>query len=131
MEYKDYPDSLSDDTVSFDPVPAAGEPVTDSGYHSAYTEPSSDASGLYRNTGAGRRESPFADSPYESAFHSRADEAVEKAHRTPKQKKNPTGLGKRVAAAAAALALVIASCAVTAGIVNRRWEERTEQLEQS
>ena len=136
MEYNDYQESLTDDTIpidpgSADPVPAAEEPAAGDFYRSAYTEPAAGETGIYRNAGAGRKESPFADSPYETSFHSQADEAVEKARKSPKQKKTPTGLGRRIAAIAAALALVAGSCAATAGIVNRRWEERTDELEQS
>ena len=147
MEFNDYLNPMPDDTIPIDPIPvdsvsdepiptdpiesaAAPEaPVTDDSYHSAYAEPAA-KSGTYRNAGAGRKESPFADSPYESAFHSQAEEAVEKAHRTPKEKKTSTGLGKRIAAGAAAVALVAGSCAITAGFVNRRWEDRTAQMEQ-
>ena len=131
MEFKKYPDNRSDDTVTFAPVTDSVETAADSGYHSACSEPVPEESGIYRNTGAGRKESPFADSPYETAFRSQADEAVEKAHRAPKQKKAPTGLGKKIGAVAAAVALVIGSCAVTAGMVNRRWEDRTAQMEQT
>ena len=124
MEYNDNQEMIPDDTVPF-----PEEPVSEGFYHSAYQE--SEESGAYRNAGAGRKESPFADSPYETAFQPQADETAEKARKAPKAKKAPAGLGRKIGAIAAALALVIGSCAVTAGTVNRRWENRTAQLEQN
>ena len=130
MEFNDYPENLSDDTIPMDPIPPVEEPVSDGFYHSAYSEPSPE-SGIYRNTGAGRKESPFADSPYESSFQPSSGDTAHKTVKQKKEKKAPSGIGRKIAAGAAALALVIGSCAVTAGLVNRRWEDRTAQLEQT
>ena len=130
MEYNEYPNNLTDDTIPMDPVAPAEEPDSDGFYHSAYTEPSPE-SGVYRNTGAGRKESPFADSPYERSYQPSSEDTAHKTVKQKKEKKAPSGLGRKIAAGAAALALVIGSCAVTAGLVNRRWEERTAQLEQT
>ena len=121
MEFNDYQDNLNEDTASF-------EPASDRGYRSAYTD--SAESGTYRNAGAGRRESPFADSPYEHAYR-RQEERDWMETEKRESGNNRSGLGKKLIAAAAALALVIGSCAVTAGFVNRRWEDRTAQMEQS
>ena len=141
MEFNEYTDNLSGDTVPAEPVSPTEEPGPDSAYHSAYTEPSGAAeSGLYRNAGTGRRESPFADSPYETGFtpdaqsspSGSAGESGGTAHKKEKQakeKRRRSGLGKKLLAGAAALAVVIGSCAVTAGMVNSRWEDKTAQME--
>ena len=42
----------------------------------------------------------------------------------PKRRERKPGMGKRILAAVLSAALVIGSCAVTAGIVNNRWENR-------
>ena len=155
MEFNDYLDNLSDDTIPIDPIPvdsASGEPIpmdpvepaaaeTPAADHSCdSTDPESAESGFYRNTGAGRKESPFENSPYETSFD-RAPEAPihdaapsstahQKVRRTKERRIRP-GMGRRIAAVAAAVALVIGSCAVTAGLVNRRWEDRTKLMEQN
>ena len=80
----------------------------------------------YRGVGTGRRESPFADSPYviqhqtEETVHPRCETGEQPAPRKPKSKKR--GWGKRILAMVAVLALVIGSCAFTAHTVNQRWE---------
>ncbi len=51
------------------------------------------------------------------------------APETPKREKNHTGLGRRLLAAAAAVALVAGSCGITAGLVNNYWEAQTGDLE--
>ena len=83
------------------------------------------------DTNAGRKESPFADAPYESSFTA--------AYRTPdaepvkkkKAKVCKTGRGKRILTAVLALALVAGSCGVTATVVNRHWENRILSVEKS
>ena len=94
--------------------------------------------GIYHGTGAGRKESPFADSPYvmhrkpsleepekpRSGFDFQEEYAPEK-----QEKKGKKGLGRKVAACAAALALIAGSCGITAHLVNERWEDRTEDME--
>ena len=113
----------------------------------------------YRGTGAGRKESPFANSPYvmphlerepqqpprqapQSAPRPAQEPAQQPYQRTyyyepeqpaaprkPKAKK-PKGFWKKPLAAVLALALVIGSCAVTAGIVNSGWQKRTALMEE-
>ena len=92
----------------------------------------------YRGAGAGRRESPFADSPYVVNHPPRTEEPCVPRYQTaspentlPKQKKRRGGFGKKLLAWTAAAALVIGSCAVTAGVVNDKWEDRVEALEES
>ncbi len=65
------------------------------------------------------RDLPFADSPY----------AVNQPQQPRKKKKGSGKVLKTTIAAVLALAIVAGSCAATAGIVNRNWENRTAQLE--
>ena len=147
MDQLDNPDFLSDEhTAPETPIPEIPVPEI------SFTEipldppvgeapaPAPAAESVYRNVGSGRKESPFANSPYESAAP-RESTAKKQAPVSPdasgtsrdaqpdKPRKAPSGLWKKILAAAGALALVIGSCAVTAGIVNRRWEERTARME--
>ncbi len=108
-------------------IPAAPQ-VTDE------TPEASQEAHTYRNTGTGRKESPYADSPYEM-YHQeqeqpRQEQPREEAPRKPKKEKKHTGLGKRLLAAAAAVVLVVASCGITAGLVNNYWEAQTGDLEE-
>ena len=81
----------------------------------------------YRNIGAGRKESPFADSPYETAFPVQPEpEPVKPA----KEKKPRSGLVKKIIAAAASVAVLAGACGITAWNINHRWEAETEQLRQ-
>ena len=81
-------------------------------------------------SGPVRKESPFAHSPYEMNFDFEPHYEA-KPKKVKKVKKVRSGRGKRVLAAVAALALLVGSCAVTATVVNNRWEKKTKVLEQS
>ena len=102
----------------------------------------------YRGAGAGRKESPYADSPY-VMHHTRqepsepvrpkprpqppkdAGEPKQEASgtRPPKQKRKSGGkFWKRAIAAMLTLALVAGGCLITADAVNRKWERRTDAL---
>ena len=91
---------------------------------------------VYRGAGAGRKESPFANSPY-VMHHSQPRQ--EPVYETPKPeyipekkpRKGKKGLGRRIIACAAALALLASSCGLTAHLVNRRWEQRFDALEEN
>ena len=87
----------------------------------------------YRGAGAGRRESPYANSPYAGYQPPRQDAYQYTPQYTapPRQKKPMSPVWKRVLASALVLALVIGSCAITAAVVNNRWERETESLESS
>lgn len=111
-------------------------------------EPSA-ASQEYHNVGTGRKESPFADSPYvmnhseqtqsgsgsyyQTNIHQQsANTQMPPVQRPPKIKKKKSGKGWRAAVAAVlAVALVGGSCAITAVTVNNRWEKKTDQMEQT
>ena len=47
----------------------------------------------------------------------------------PRKRRSKPGMGRKLLSAVLATALVIGSCAVTAGVVNDRWEDRTEALQ--
>ncbi len=113
----------------------------------------------YRGAGAGRKESPYANSPYvawqpqqEQPAQPPQPERTEAPAETPRQeyrrtyhyepenpaqppkkprvrKKADKKVWKRIFAVAAALALVVGSCLITAGVVNSRWEARTDAME--
>ena len=96
-------------------------------------EPAQDAAddGAYHAAGTGRRESPYADSPYEmnhqaqSSYHSAQ---TPPAHHPHKAKKNRKPIWKGILAGVLAVALVAGGCGITAAMVNKRWETREQAL---
>ena len=96
----------------------------------------------YHGAGAGRKESPYANSPYVTTHqteqshytgqpHTESSYQYQPQYEAPKpkkQKKQHTGLGRKILAAVLALALVGGSCGITAALVNSRWEKRTQQM---
>lgn len=105
--------------------------------------------GAYRGTGAGKKESPFADSPYYMEYQPQADttresevppqanaynhyEAPRKAKK-PRQKK--AGSQRRGSLIAAALVCAIlggvGGGALTAHLTNSKWEASTSELQSS
>ena len=103
----------------------------------------------YHGTGTGRKESPYANSPYVMNHQPRQDYSENpyrqppqpeenwqyppqyEPPRPPKLKKQRKGLGKKILAAALAAALVAGSCGITALLVNNHWEKRTQQISTS
>ena len=102
----------------------------------------------YSGAGVGRKESPFADSPYVMNHQPprqeqpRADYAPQSGYvppvppqqipRKPKIRKHAPNLRlRRVLSAVLVLALVIGSCAVTAALINEKWENRTYHMTES
>lgn len=88
----------------------------------------------YRGAGAGRRESPFADSPYVmnrpvQPRHQRYYPEQDPPVRQEKTQKKKRGFLRTAVAAVLVVALVVSGCLVTAGVVNDRWEARLEDLE--
>ena len=68
---------------------------------------------------------PEAEPVYEAApVFERAYTPQPEEYTVPKRRERKPGMGKRILAAVLSAALVIGSCAVTAGIVNSRWENR-------
>ena len=99
----------------------------------------------YSGAGVGRKESPFADSPYvmnhQPKYNTgRRQEYVEDCGGIPhippqppaKPKKSGSGKGwKRVLCTVLALAVVAGACGITAVLVNNRWENRMDRMEDS
>ena len=90
---------------------------------------------VYRGMGTGRKESPFADSPY--VLHRSPEEPAQPYIRVPRQeeapcrkKKEKKGIGRRILAAAGALLIVLGCCGGTAYLVNNRWEQRMDQVQE-
>ncbi len=87
----------------------------------------------YRGAGTGRRESPYADSPFQTGAAPRQDphyyqysyqpQTVKK----PKVKKPHRGVWKSVLAAVLTVALVVSGCLITAAVVDSRWEKRNQE----
>ena len=70
---------------------------------------------------------PEAEPVFESApVFERAYTPQPEEYTVPKRRERKPGFGKKLLAGVLAAALVIGSCAATAGIVNRRWEERMQ-----
>ena len=86
----------------------------------------------YHGTGTGRKESPYADSPYETCqsprqeyrYHPQTEPPVK-----PKKVKKPRKpIGKKILAAVLALVLVAGSCIVTSAIMNYRFNNVVESM---
>ena len=92
---------------------------------------------VYRGMGTGRKESPFADSPY--VLHRSPEEPAQPYIRVPRpeeesprrKKKEKRGIGRRILAAAGALLIVLGCCGGTAYLVNNRWEQRMDQVQEN
>ena len=89
---------------------------------------------VYRNTGVGRKESPFANSPYvmQNAPRQAAPEqprVEEQPAPVRKKKKKKPAVQRGALSWVLILALVIGSCGVTAGLVNAKWENRLSAME--
>ncbi len=94
----------------------------------------------YSGAGTGRKESPFANSPYvmnrEGASYQqpRQEADITPPPVPPRQPKNRKKRGgkvwKGILAAVLALVVTAAGCGLTALTVNNRWESRTAQMEQ-
>ena len=89
------------------------------------TPPQQPPAGPYHGSGTGRKESPYADSPYE--IHRTSQQAYRyqpQTHRPakpPKVRNSKRGFWKGLLAATLAIAMVAGSCFATAAIMNRRF----------
>ena len=116
------------------PAPAVSAEESPAEEAPAPTAPVAEEIRTYHNAGVGRKESPFADSPYVTAWAPREPEPAPAPELDlppvmEKKEKAPGGnLWKKIVAAVLALALVAGSCAVTASLVNAQWEDRMESL---
>ena len=85
----------------------------------------------YHGAGTGRKESPYANSPYVMEPQPRQEYYYQPQTEPPvkpkkKKKKARKPLGKQILAAVLAVTLVAGSCMITAAAVNNYWEDRTE-----
>lgn len=87
-----------------------------------------DSTYAYRNTG--RKDSPFADSPYVMNHQPQAN-WQESPRKPKKEKKSVTNFWKKAVAVLLAIVVVAGSCGITAELVNERWEDRTERMEEN
>ena len=101
----------------------------------------------YRGAGVGRKESPFADSPYvmnrpaaqpEPEYYYEQNTYIppippqEPPRKVKKQKKaNGRKLWKPILCAVLAIVLVAGSCGITAAVVNNNWENRMVHFQDS
>jgi len=128
-------DNFEDQNIPSEKEQPAAEPIRE--------DPAS-----YRGTGTGRKESPYANSPYvmnhqqENYYRGESRYQEQDAYRQPqyryqpqyetprkpKKKKNFSSFWKKAVSAVAVLALVFGSCAVTANMVNNYWEERMDAM---
>ena len=90
-------------------------------------------SGTYHAAGTGRRESPYANSPYMTG-QPRPCQYQPQTQPPEKREKKPRRSGKSpwkaVIAAVLVVALVASGCLITASGVNRKWEQKTSQITQ-
>ncbi len=84
----------------------------------------------YRGSGAGRKESPFADSPYEMNHPPRQEQRYQPQYEAPKKPraKKKNAAGRKVLAAVLALVLVAGSCGITALLLNNHWTVKTDAM---
>ena len=74
----------------------------------------------------------FAEDPYRPQYQEPVPQRVPTPDKEESEKKaGKGGFWKKCLASAAALALVISSCLVTAGLVNAKWEDRMHEVEAS
>ena len=91
--------------------------------------------GAYHGTGTGRRESPYANSPYvrqeprpEYQYHYQP-QPPQKPPKVKKEKKSRKGFWKGLLCALLTVALVAGSCGITASVVNKTWKDRTDAIQ--
>ena len=105
-------DNYETQELNFEPAPAQNP------------EPQAPGCASEPYSGAGRKESPFADSPF--VMNHTDHENV--APVEPRKKRKSGKFWKGLLVAVLTIALVAGSCGITASVVNDRWEVRTEAL---
>ena len=94
----------------------------------------------YHGTGTGRKESPFANSPYVTNYPKQESRSYEEPYIPPvppremprKVKKARSGKGWKIALCAVlALVVVAGSCTLTATLINNSWEAKTDIMAHS
>ena len=118
----------AEEEIPVEELPAEESPVQET------TAPEAPVT-AYRGSGSGRKESPYANSPYELNQPPRQEYTpgyTFQPQTQPKPKKEKKqrasgGLWKKIVAAVLVVALVAAGCGITAGVVNSRWEAQAQQ----
>ncbi len=91
-------------------------------------------SGVYHSHGTGRKESPYADSPYEMHHTPREEYRYQPQHQRPvkptKEKKPRKGIRRGVLTAVLAVIMVAASCLATASYMEDVYEDVLEDTAQ-
>ncbi|HBK26895.1 MAG TPA: hypothetical protein DDY90_09380, partial [Clostridiales bacterium] len=90
-------------------------------------------SGTYHAAGTGRRESPYANSPYmtgQRPYQYQYQPQTQPPQKKEKPRKSGKSPWKAVIAAVLVVALVATGCLITASTVNSRWEQKTNQITQ-
>ena len=115
FEYEEYPET---------PEEPREEPIPEQPYANPY-----------QGTGTGRKESPYANSPYETYHPPRQEYRYHPQTEAPvkpkKVKKARKPMGKKVLATILALVLVAGSCAATAAIMNHRFNNMMDVMLES
>lgn len=125
FEYNDTPPEESEQP----PVPPVSEeiPVPPS------PEPAPQGYGTYHGTGTGRKESPFANSPYvqqQPYQQYQYQPQTQPPQKPKKQTKARKPIWKTLLSAVLVIAFVAAGCGITAWCVQEYWEERAERMEE-
>ncbi|MBO7253397.1 MAG: trypsin-like peptidase domain-containing protein [Oscillospiraceae bacterium] len=120
------------DTEAFDQAYQENQPQEEQAQEYAQTAfHQENWNSAYHGKGTGRKESPFASSPYESVHHQEQTYRYQPQTTAPvkpkKEKKSRAPFRwKGLVAVILAAALVAGSCFATAFVVNEYWEERHE-----
>lgn len=117
----------------------SSEPVREPAPEEAPASQQESGQSPYHGVGAGRKESPYADSPYVMDHAARQENArgyqppqyqyqpqTEPPKKPARARKSRRPVWKGILAAALVVVLVVSGCLITAASVNRYWEDRTE-----
>lgn len=121
VPFDDNESELSGSYEPAEPIQEAAQPQ----------EPRQSETGTYHAQGTGRRESPYASSPYVMNSQPRDEYfyQYQPAQKAPKKEKVSGGhsIWRSVVACILTVALVAGGCLITAGAVNSRWEKRSAE----
>ena len=93
--------------------------------------------GAYHGAGAGRKESPYANSPYvrqqpvQDYYYQPQTQPPQKPPKVKKVRKPRKGIWKGLLSAVLVIALVATGCGITAYCVNESWEDRADRMTES
>ena len=117
------------DHIEYDNTPEESPNVPE---EPAQQEP---AAGAYHHYGAGRKESPYADSPYEMQHEPRQEYHYQPQTQPPvkprKVKKPRKSMSKKILAAVLAVVLAAGSCIVTGSIMTSRFNNVVQSMTES